>query len=239
MSAEENHSGIPTRAIHEAYLDMQRSLKAYREAKDQQDQRGIQQSHGELQQAVLTFYELLRPHLKHESGLSDWWDGALPDYNHDGTPPDPDDGKGILQAQEKSRMVQLNGHNPDELETLEEWHEELDLPDEIRIVGTFWQDGMAMLKVHEYQKGLRHIDNWETKYHRVVERKDGFMGDKRETRVERQRIPIDRLKRAARELSNVAEKLGALSDFDASEPKTEITREMIDEVEEWRQANLE
>lgn len=241
MSAEENHSGIPTRAIHEAYLDMQRSLKAYREAKDQQHQAAIQQAHGELQQAVLTFYELLRPHIRHESGVSDYWDGELPNYNGNGQPPDPDDGKGIIHVQTKRRVMELNGQVPNngQLETLEQWHDALDMNGRIRLAGIVTEGTNAIVTVQEYQKGLRHLDDWETKYTRTVRRKSGFMSDKTETEVQRQRVPIDRLKRAARELSNVADKLGALSDFDASEPKTEISEEMIEDVEEWRQANLD
>lgn len=50
---------------------------------------------------------------------------------------------------------------------------------------------------------------------------------------------MPKLKRAARELSDVAEQLGALSEFDASTPRTEITDDLIDEVEQWRQRKLE
>jgi hypothetical protein len=240
MSAEENHSGIPTRAIHEAYLDMQRSLKAYREAKDQQHQAAIEQSHGQLQQAVLTFYEMLRPHLRNEAAVRDWWEGRLPSYNGDGKPPDPDEGKGILQVQQKREVKPLNGEldNPDNLSTLKEWHDALGLNGEVRLVGIAGHGDNVLLSLEHYQKGLRHLDEWETKYVRKTERKDGFMADKTEETVERQRIPIDRLRRAARELADVADKLGALSDFDASETRTEITGEMIQEVKEWERQNL-
>lgn len=238
MSQEEPHSGIPTRAIHESYLDMQRSLKAYREAKDQQHQPALEQAHGELQQAVLTFYELLRPHIRHESGVNDWWDGELPNYKGNGTPPDPDDGKGVLQVQEKNETIGLDGIDTNCVETLEDWHEQLGYNGNRRIVGVTGLGDDAFIKFHEYQLGLRHLDNWETGYKRRVVRKEGFQADKTEEIVERQRIPIDRLRRAARELADVADKLGALSQFDASNTRTEITADMIEEVKEWEKQNL-
>jgi len=241
MSAEDSHSGIPTRAIHEAYLDMQRSLKAYREAKDQQHQPAIQQAHGELQQAVLTFYELLRPHIRHESSVSDYWHGELPNYNGNGEPPDLDDGKGVIQVQTKRRPIQLNGLSgtTEQLQTLEDWHDALDMNGSVRLAGVVTEGQNAIITVQEYQKGLRHMDDWETKYTRTVERKSGFMSDKTETEVSRQRVPIDRLKRAARELADVADKLGALSDFDASGTNTEVTEEQIKRLEKWRKQNLD
>lgn len=240
MSQDESHSGIPTRAIHESYLDMQRALKAYREAKDAQNQHRMQDAHGDLQQSVLTFYELLRPHLKNESAVKDWWNGKPPNYNHNGTPPDPDDGKGVLQVQTENMTISLNGEvNPEKLSTLEDWHEAIGLNGTTRIVGIAGAGDGVFVKKHNYQLGLRHLDSWETKYKRVQKPKSGFMSHKTEETIEKQRIPIDRLRRAARELSEVAEKLGALSDFDASEPRTEISKELIEEVEEWRQNNIE
>jgi hypothetical protein len=65
------------------------------------------------------------------------------------------------------------------------------------------------------------------------------MSDKTKEVLERQRIPIDRLKRAVTELSDVAAKLGALSDFEVSDHQAEITDEDIERVEEWRQEALE
>jgi len=214
MSAEENHSGIPTRAIHESYLDMQRSLKQYRDAKDRQDQHGIDKSHGELQQNVLTFYELLRPHLKQEKAVEGYWFGRLPSYNRDPTqPPDPEDGEGIIHVQTKRDVVELNGQveNVDEFETLKDWHDALSMNGNTRITGIARNGNMAVVTLQEYQKGLHHLDQWETKYTRTVRQKEGFMSDKTEKTIERQRIPIDRLKRAARELATAADELKFLS----------------------------
>lgn len=235
---DEEHSGIPTRAIHESYIEMQSALQKYRTAKDAQRQGPMTNAHGELQSGVLTFYELLRPHLKHESGVSDYWDGKLPSYRGN-EPPDPDRGRGILQVQQATRAVGLDGVNTDRIETLRDWHDALELNGDIRLAGVSGMGDKAFLTIHQYQKGLRHLDDWETKYTRTRTKKAGFMSDKTTETVERQRIPIDRLKRAARELSDVADKLGALSDFNASEHRTEITEEQISRVEQWREENAQ
>jgi len=217
MSAEDSHSGIPTRAIHEAYLNMQMSLKEYRQAKDQQNQYDIEDAHGELQQNVLTFYDLLRPHLKHENTARGYWDGELPSYPTNGGPPDPVDGKGIIQVQKRREPIQLNGIDTRQLNGLKEWHKALDLNGDARVADVYVDDDMAVITTQEYQKGLRHLDEWETKYKRKVIQKEGFMSDKTETVIEKQRIPIDRLKRAARELSDAADTLGLLAHIDAED----------------------
>ncbi len=234
----DGHSGIPTRAIHETYIEMQQALQTYRTAKDAQQQRGMVDAHGQLQSSVLTFYELLRPHLKHEDGVTDYWTGKLPNYK-DNEPPDPERGKGILQVQQATRTVELNGIEPDEEWTLKDWADALpQVSDAVRLAGVRGLGDEAFITVYRYQKGLRHLDEWETKYVRNIERRGGFMSDKTTETVERQRIPIDKLTRAARELSDVADELGALSDFDASQHRTKIEEEHISEIEEWQNENL-
>lgn len=236
---EEAQTGIPTRAIHEAYLEMQRALKQHRQATDSGDQQAIERAHGDVQEAVLTFYELLRPHLKQNNGVEDYWTGRPPSYNGLAEPPDPDDGKGILQVQRRNQSVKLNGTQPDELESLQEWHEELDMGEDVRLLGVQSNGKNALVHYYAFQLGLRQLDDWRSRFVEQQTDLGGFMSGKTETEKRRQRVPMPKLRRASRELSEVAEKLGALSRFDASTPRTEITDELIEEVEEWRQANLE
>lgn len=238
---DDSHSDVPTRAVHESYLDMQRALKRYRKAKDSGDGAAIQRGHGDVQETVLTFYELLRPHLKSNNAVTDWWDGELPPYPGDGSAPDPEDGKGILQVQTKRDTRQLNGNlnaDPSELERLDEWHDALELNGNIRLLGVRGVGDGVFLSFQTYQKGLRYLDEWETTY--LTEEKDmgGFFEGKKTTETTRQRVDMPKLKRAARELSDVAEKLGALSEFAETTPRTEITEDMMEDIEEWRQANL-
>jgi len=247
MSQQEEATGIPTRAIHESYISMQAALQQFREAKDRGAGQGVQRAHGRLQQEVLTFYELLRPHLKHESAVEDWWQGKLPNYRH-GETPDPEEGRGILHVQTARRQVDMTELDEDALDDLpddmgdwglREWHEAAGLNGSVRVVGVAGLGDTVLLTVQQFQTGLRQLDSWETKYERETTKKGGFMADKTDETVKRQRIPSDRLTRAARELSDVADKLGALSDFNASGQRTSITDEQIDELEEWRRQNVE
>jgi hypothetical protein len=242
---EDTHPGIPTRAIHEQYVAMQGSLQQYRTARDQGQ--AVQRAHGDLQRDVLTFYELLRPHLKAQDAVSDWWEGKLPVYKPSEPEyvPDPDDGRGILQIQTARRVVDLTeadwsqarADGPGEA-SLKDWHDALGLNGGVRVEGVAGLGDSVLLTIQEYQLGLRQMDDWETKYQRKQQSQGGFMSDKRTETVERQRIPADRLIRAARELSDVADRLGALSEFDVSGQRTEITDEQIERLEEWRQEQL-
>jgi len=236
---EDDPTGIPTRAIHETYLEMQRSLQSYRGARDAQRRREQQTAHGELQSAVLTFYELLRPHLKHESGVEDYWVGRLPSYNLDGVVPDIDEGKGLLQQQEHSEAVsfdQIDG-NPREFETLKDWHDALGYETR-RVSGVAAMGDAAIVTYLEYEKGLRNLDSWRTTFQTTQESRGGFMSHKTRETVQANRVGINRLVRAARELSAVADRLGALSDFDASNHRVEITDDQIRRVEQWADDNL-
>ncbi len=75
MQDDTQNTGLPTRAIHDAYLNLQQAHRQFRQARDHdQDITGPQ---GVFQDAVLTFYELVRPHLKSESALSSYWRGTF------------------------------------------------------------------------------------------------------------------------------------------------------------------
>lgn len=242
MSAEQDPTGIPTRAIHEAYLDMQRALKEYRRATDRGSQQARDRAHGEVQEAVLTLYEMLRPHIKHNSAVNEYWDGQPPSYPPEDAPretPDPDDGRGVLASQVHPQTYELNGTDPDELTTLRDWHDALGVADTVRLTGVSANGEQVMVRYQTYEMGLRRLDDWQTEFDTVQSDLGGFMGGRSSQKTVRQRVPIEKLRRAARELSNVAEELGALSEFDASTPRTKITDELIEEVDEWREQNIE
>lgn len=239
MTDEPEHSGIPTRAIHEAYLEMQNALRAHRRARDRGDKAAIDRSHGEVQESILTFYELLRPHIKRNDSIAEYWEGEPPSYPENGGAPDPEEGKAVLQVQQRVDRVSLEELSPDKLENLQDWHDELGLNGRVRLVGVRGLGEEAFVQYHSYQLGLRNLDDWETKYQPEEQPVGGFMGGKTRTVQRRARIDMERLKRAARELSAVAEELGALSEFDASTPRTEITEDLIEEVNEWRAQTLE
>lgn len=238
-SDTEDPTGIPTRAIHEAYLDMHRALKDYRRAQDRGTQQSKQAAHGEVQETVLTIFEMLRPHLKNNNVVEDFWHGKPPTYTHDQTPPDPIDGVAILAVQTHTETTQLNGVQLDNLDDFADWDEVLKLPEQGRITGVSIQDGVVVYQYQLYEMGLRKLDDWQTETKTVQSELGGFMSGRNTSQTTKRRVPIDKLKRAGRELSNAAQKLGALSEFNKSVPRTEITQEMIDEVDEWRKQNIQ
>jgi len=83
------------------------------------------------------------------------------------------------------------------------------------------------------------LDEWKTEFRTTQTELGGFVGGLSTTETKRQRVDMPKLKRAARELADVAEKLGALSTFDASTPRTEISGDLIEDIDEWRQENIQ
>lgn len=209
-SNDDRQSGIPTRAIHEAYLDMHRALKRYRQAKDAGEQIGG--AHGDVQETVLTLYELLRPHIKQDEGVNDYWQGKPPSYDGNAQP-DPEDGKGLLEIQKRKQPVQISPDKADafdDADSLEDYHELIGLNGTVRLTGVHVDGNVAFVAYDAYQLGLRELDSWETEYTTTTSEYGGFLGSTAETKPERKRVKISKLKRAARELSDVAKELGFL-----------------------------
>lgn len=221
-NTDDNHTGIPTRAIHEAYLDMQRALKRYRQARDAGSQAAVDDAHGDVQETVLTLYELLRPHIKNNDAVRGYWDGELPTYNGDG-PPDPEEGKGVIQVQDHRDALDWSDVPIDDPETVEsmtslrEWHEALGLNGSVRLVGVAPSEAGLFVTQQRYQIGLRQLDDWMTEHTTTQTTLGGFMGSTTRERTTRQRVQVNKLKRAARELGDIIERLGlhSATDVDA------------------------
>lgn len=245
--------GIPTRAIHEAYLELQGAHKHYRQIRDDPNTDDVDETlaRGQLQESVLTFYELVRPHLKHESSLSDYWEGSLPDYTGWGFETADEaaryvreHGTGVYQVQRHTDAVQVaQDVLPDGgFEGFADWHDFLDLSWESeRLVAVQPAEGGThfVLLLRAAVLPLRELDHWQARIARDRRQGDGFMAG--ETTVETRRefeLP-QKLVTAKRLLVEAADKLGALSEFDASTPETEITREDIQKVDQWRQNQTE
>jgi len=206
--SSENPTGLPTQAIHEAYLDMHRSFKQLRQARDRGT--GVKQAHGDLQDAVLTCFDLLRPHIRSETATQDYWTGEAPGYGEG--PPDPEDGTAILAVQEHTDMTAVNGHNPKEIDGFREWHQALDLSPERRLSTVYLDEGTLLYKYQEYQMGLRRLDDWGTEVVREQTTLEGFFGNQTKKQTRRKRVPVHKLRRAVRELTEACDNLGFLSD---------------------------
>jgi len=249
MNDDSNNSGIPTRAIHDAYLQLQHAHREYRRARDNGEDTHDEQ--GAFQDAVLTFYELVRPHLKHESSLEDYWRGNLPDYagwnfdsEREAVDYVRDAGTGVYQVQRHTDTVQIRQDvlTDGGLEGFEQWHEFLNLSwDSERLVAVQpGEEGVHYLKLLRVAVlPLRELDHWQAQVTHERSQGDGFMSGETavDTRLEYQ--PAQKIVTAKRLLVEAADRLGALSEFDASSTRTEITREDLEKVEQWRQKQLD
>lgn len=249
MNNDTQASGIPTKAIHESYIEMQRAHREYRRARDHGGDTHAEQ--GVFQDSVLTFYELVRAHLKHESSLENYWTGHIPDYtgwsfNNDAEAATyvREHGTGVYQVQQHVDTVQIRQDvlTDGGLEGFEQWHDFLGLSwDTERLVAVQPEgDGTHYLKILRCAVlPLRELDRWRATITKERAQGDGFMAGETTTDTRREYQHPQKIVAAKRLLVEAADKLGALSEFDASAQKTEITREDIEKVEQWRQKQLD
>lgn len=224
-------TGIPTRAIHEGYLGMQEAHRNYRQSRDSHatDERQAQR---DFQDSVLTFYELVRPHLKHEAGLAEYWHGELPPYL----------GRWWDDAEEARRYCRQEGTAVWALQkhtntsasaptvngdvavadggqaTPAEWHDRLNLTEMQRLVSIGKHEGMLLWIELRATAGLRQLDTWETGKQAKRKQGDGFMAGETATNVTYEYVAPWKLVQAKRLLVEVTDKLSLLSDVDFSEP---------------------
>lgn len=247
---DEPNTGIPTRAIHEAYLDMQAAHRAYRRARDNGEDTHAQQ--GDFQDTVLTFYELVRPHLRHETSLEDYWTGHLPSYSGwdfesaiEAAAYLKEQGTGVYQIQEHLDVVEIDNEllTDGGVGSWDEWHDILELSWESeRLVAARPEDkpGLYIVKLlRAAVLPLRELDNWQAHIIREHTRGSGFMAGESTVETRREYQPPQKIVTAKRLLVEAADKLGALSEFEASTQRTEITREDMEKVEQWRQEKLD
>lgn len=247
---DEQDTGMPTRAIHESYLSLQKAHREFRRARDTDGD--VTAAQGVFQDAILTFYELVRPHLKHESSLSNYWRGELPDYTGwdkpDGEPAATyvkEQGTGVYQVQEHVDSVELNQQvlTDGGVSGFADWHELIGLSwDSERLVAVQPDADSQQYFIKVLRCAvlpLRELDHWQTQ---VVEERQtggGFMASETNTKRRREYESPMKLVTGKRLLVEAADQLGALSEFDASTQRTEITREDMEKVEEWRQQQLD
>jgi len=227
---DERDTGIPTRAIHELYLQMQEAHQNYRRVRDYA-QGSEDAAHARYQDAVLSFYELIRPHLKRKGAMGEFWYGELPNY-----PDRPwasvehaqqfclEKGTAIWQIQKHTRTVQLQpagdstGNQTAVADggamSLSEWHDRLNLGDMQRVVSVAHEGSGVIWTELRAVAGLRQLDGWTTQ--EVTERKDGsgFMASQVSTTTNLQYVPEPKLTQAKRLLSEATDKMNLLSQVD-------------------------
>lgn len=202
-------STASAQAVEKKYLDLQAALRDYRQWRDygsivdedeaQHSDESHRNAHLELQDAVLTFYELLRPYLRKNRGLEHYWKGALvshPEQPHDTTQEAIDyyreHSTGIWQIQEhKQTLADYIGEQPSATtngetavadggenvpQTLDEWGEAIALPPGNRILQLYRvMDSWVFEEGRFSVIGLRNLDEWTTEKRQETKNQDGFM----------------------------------------------------------------
>lgn len=216
-------TGIPTRAIHEAYLNLQQAHRQFRSARDTPTGNETR-AHADFQDATLTFYELIRPHLKRKSGVSKFWEGKLPSYPGRAFESAADakryyrQGVAIWGFQTHVETRPLPGGNATEIAvadggnaTLRDYHRQFDLSDMTRILALDAEESVIIWKELRAIGGLRQLDTWDTR--EVTERTsgNGFMASQTRKNTELRYVPVWKLTQAKRLLAEAADKMSLLS----------------------------
>lgn len=238
--ADDPHPGIPTRVIHESYVEMLNGMRQYYRAEQQGSQNHMQRAHADLQHKVLSFFEVLRPYLKSKNAVEEYWQGKPPDYSGN-------DGVAVLDSQTHRVPVDTDKLDKDWKNRSMEWLHEQAVNSQPMLNGNakiedLYHDsdsGTLLLQVNQYQTGLSQLDGKYNLTATKVNRGSSYMRSHSSTETQKRKLPVDKLFAAAHALEEAADRLGKLAEIDEAVPRTEITKEMIDEVEEWRQQNLE
>lgn len=227
---EERASGIPTRVIHNAYVQTKNARHQYIHAR--KNDSGIEAARRELQQAVLNYYEVLREYI--QKHLDDFWHGKLP---HDGS-----DGIAIFGYSDTTTTAPFSEFTPtgglkDDAAILNE------LRDNQRILGVtdINEDaGVVTIQIRTYQAGLKHLDHLFDETQTQYDQKKGSpLGNRVVRKQTSQQLNTGLLFTAARCLDQATMELGLLAAVDEGTPRTQITEETLEEVKAWREQNIE
>lgn len=235
---------VTARVVEEGYVSLQDSMRTYRQARNQGHRAAGLPSDADpvilLQDAVETFFELIRPYIKDEPRLSEYWHGGLarhPDEQHD-TPGGAveyyvENSVGIWQTQQHTGAIPA-GEQPAQTATgaqgaiadggvpdsPREWHALLDLPETVRVLRVEPALSDEDFNGWYYQEGrfaivgLRDVTRWEVRTHTERERGAGFMAGETAASETREPEPAAKVETAARMLIEVADELGAIATYE-------------------------
>lgn len=228
MAGQDNRdTGIPTRAIHEAYLSMQQAHREYRQLRDT-PQRDATSAHAAFQDAVLTFYEFVRPHLKRKSAMQQFWVGELPPYPQ--RPWQSVDaakeycrryGTAVWSLQEHYQTLQASPNadgqaavtDGGQIATLQDWHDRLNLTDQQRLVKIDDSEQLIWIELRAVA-GLQQLDRWETEERTEHQSGGGFMASETASTTTLEYVAVPKLARAKRLLAEATDKMNLLSRVD-------------------------
>jgi len=242
MSDRRQTSGLSATVVEEAYLNLQKALSVHRTARNKGEAAApdhVDDPDVNLQEAVLRFHELLRPYVKDAPGLEEYWEGSVAAHPDDGFESTEDARRyylehstGCWQLQQQWEPVPVQpaaaqtagaqaladgGAEPD---TLEGWHDMLNLPKTARVGGAVPApgddplDGWFILVFAHSIIGLRDLASWEVEQQTVRKHGEGFMAGETAEATVYDPEPSKKILVAARMLVECAVEMGALAQFD-------------------------
>ena len=236
---------VSARVIEEGYIQLHESMRTYRQARDRGNAVAGLASDTDpvlvLQDSVQTFFELVRPYLKDEPRLAEYWRGALAQYPdetfHSATEALEyyvEHSVGVWQTQQHTGAIPTarlqkngSGNTAEALADggatgLQQWHDALTLPPTVRLLHVEPAfddedfDGWYYREGRFAVLGLREVDRWQVR--RTTERVngEGFMGGNTATDETVEGEPAAKVETAARMLVEVADELGAIVSYEPS-----------------------
>lgn len=197
---------ISGRLVEEGYVSLQEKMRIYRQARNQTNlQAGLDPGTNPvvmLQDAVETFYHLVRPYVEHEPQLSEYWRGALASYPGERFAETDhalayyeQHSVGVWQSQSHPRALSLTqrqlqtdtgdaaavADGGDGLPMPQAIHRYANLPESVRVLGVNEAsdddefDGYYFIEGRFAVVGLQEVRNWEVTTKQVSTNKNGFM----------------------------------------------------------------
>jgi len=220
--ADDQPVGQVTKELHKAYRDSLVARKRWVGVNSRvYDEDLRDELHADLHETTMGWFEALLPYLASNDAVEEEWEDVRLWK------------KGVVHEPRLVCQSCETVYNPKDVESVvcpncESEFQRRDLP-------VTDENGTP---VYEWVTGLQTLTEWCDRTE-VVQKKMGKFKPKTKTEVRPLRLSPDNLLRIARLLDKCADDLGLLATVSSSTPRTELTDEMIEEVEEWRQENLE
>lgn len=245
-SDHDNHENrVSSEVVEKAYVTLQEKVRIYRQARDQSNHAaGLNPGTDPvviLQDAVQTFFQFVRPFIKGDPRMAEYWQGAIaqhPDTQHrtvaDAKAYYRDNSVGVWQIQTHTGSLpaattqQQNGQQPAVADggninvakiSPGTWHEELRLPPTtrlLRIEPAFEDDefeGWYYVEGRFATVGLREVPTWTVETRKERNSGDGFMAAETSSRKIQNPEPAKKVETAARMLVEVADELEAIATY--------------------------
>jgi len=244
---QEQHQ-VSSRLVEEGYVNLQDTMQKYRRARNQGKAAAGMNANTDpvvvLQDAVETFYHVIRPYMENEPRLAEYWHGALAKHpeNQHASPGHAleyyrENSVGIWQTQEHTRAISAQGAavsasgggaqatlaDGGEAQTSPgAWHDALGLSNSTRVlfVEPALDDddfqGWYYKEGRFAVLGLRELKDWQVTTKKQRQSGAGFMaGEVSESEV-RDPEPASKVETAAMMLIDVADELNAIASYEPS-----------------------